>query len=755
MKGRVLLLVVGAVVFISAGAAFGASLFSLDDERKAAQKLELLDWDLEAEEDGCDNVQTTLWSFLTKPDDDAIAKERVEAMVRSAAHQKGVAVETRPYIGREFRSAEPRRRADIMGHPGAALLSEGDIRMGAEFIVAAEQKQKSLSNYSSAFASIKDETQLESLWTEWQQQLQPDEDDDYSNFLRLTEQTASLNRERNLENLWEMQTEWSDGYAKAKRLWAEIEPLYLKFHDYVRRRLQKIYPDVPENIPVHLLGSPEGVDWTFIAKETLLQEELIKSLESAISQQNKEQLYRRAQQMSHDFGLPDLGRSFWEQSEFAGRCPSEVISACSDEGVRVVTCNSSSRWADYLEANENIFRGSYFNLAARSNSYVFRHGNRFSAIPEAVSSLGGLLAAASSVDSEGLVSRDPSDPLGQAVNLRLLVALRTLPRLPALLAADLCRIRDAPFPSRPLPPSCWQDRTKMQKVAPPSSLSGKDVFDLFADRAVTANAPHLSEFAGTILQFQLYEYLTKSSGLSRRDLFKIGIQKLQADDNFRSLLRGGLALPWPKLLEEHLNITEISTAPLLKFFKPLLPVFDDMSPVDEIPDYDANTEYPPEVSSSSPSPPPPPSPTPRIREVKSSTLSPKPEVVEVSTSETETDVPTESNLAQDEVSTSQPTTYIAIGGILLGVVIVVAAIFIVNRRRKKRPEIRKSSNGATYEAVIRRSAGRPASFSPVVAKRLSENGNEPPLPLFSTFSSSTESPTESIPLEETNGKLSN
>lgn len=76
-------------------------------------------------------------------------------------------------------------------------------------------------------------------------------------------------------------------------------------------------------------------------------------------------------------------------------------------------------------------------------------------IAAAVSDLGSLLAIANVVDA-GLLARDASDPLGQAVNLRMLVALRTLPRLPYLLGVDLCRLRDAPFP--PTHPSCWQDR---------------------------------------------------------------------------------------------------------------------------------------------------------------------------------------------------------------------------------------------------------------------------------------------------------
>lgn len=52
--------------------------------------------------------------------------------------------------------------------------------------------------------------------------------------------------------------------------------------------------------------------------------------------QSTVELYRQAQKMSMHMGLPELGRSFWDSSVFKGQCPSEIVAACSDEGVRWV-----------------------------------------------------------------------------------------------------------------------------------------------------------------------------------------------------------------------------------------------------------------------------------------------------------------------------------------------------------------------------------------------------------------------------------
>jgi hypothetical protein len=52
--------------------------------------------------------------------------------------------------------------------------------------------------------------------------------------------------------------------------------------------------------------------------------------------QSTAELYRQAQKMSANMGLPELDRSFWDSSKFKKQCPSEMVAACSDEGVRWV-----------------------------------------------------------------------------------------------------------------------------------------------------------------------------------------------------------------------------------------------------------------------------------------------------------------------------------------------------------------------------------------------------------------------------------
>ena len=57
--------------------------------------------------------------------------------------------------------------------------------------------------------------------------------------------------------------EMSDMDGMVDRLWAEIEPLYVQLHAYVRRRLSLQYPELQLNptgpIPAHLLGKTVSI----------------------------------------------------------------------------------------------------------------------------------------------------------------------------------------------------------------------------------------------------------------------------------------------------------------------------------------------------------------------------------------------------------------------------------------------------------------------------------------------------------------
>lgn len=57
--------------------------------------------------------------------------------------------------------------------------------------------------------------------------------------------------------MWRADYETPDFEAYCQRLFAEVQPLYLRLHNYVLTKLREVYPQIPagNSIPAHILGN--------------------------------------------------------------------------------------------------------------------------------------------------------------------------------------------------------------------------------------------------------------------------------------------------------------------------------------------------------------------------------------------------------------------------------------------------------------------------------------------------------------------
>nr|CAD7443101.1 unnamed protein product [Timema bartmani] len=169
-------------------------------------------------------------------------------------------------------------------------------------------------------------------------------------------------------------------------------------------------------------------------------------------------------------------------------------------------------------------------LASRYGEQAFDNSTDIPAhllgVYEAAVGLSSLLASSRSYLSslELLTEEDPSTP-----TLLLLQALRTLPRLPYYLAADLSRLdllRFGNFTGQQVVQSWDRHREEFQQISTSGGEEGG--WDLMFDDQITSNKPYLGQ-----------------------------------------LLQEGMSLKWPELLEKHLQIFGLDGGPLLRYFKPL------------------------------------------------------------------------------------------------------------------------------------------------------------------------------------------
>lgn len=424
-------------------------------------------------------------------------------------------------------------------------------------------------------ATSRDHDKLLQAWKQYQKRFNS-KIEEYLDILQLTNVAAEANGAGDVETYWEQQSEFEEGYTQALFLWKNIEPLYQKLHAFVSKQLSRhdafLRSTNSSLIPAHLLGSVAGNDWAYIADHVLYSksyQRLLASMKRKVLGGMK--VYKTAENMIVNLGLGALPAEFWEQSWFNSSCPAHVISYCESGKARVLTCNLTG-WPEYLDAYESVMRIKHIQLAEKENSFIFRDNNHYSAIYEAVTGLSALLASSPwYLQQLGLLSskqnQDGSAEYSEA-SLLLLVALRTLPKLPYYLAADLWRLEalSSNLTNITELSSSWRrHRKNMQLISVPTG--DEDIFDFLSDPYITSNKPYLGKFFGIILQFQLLEKVLEGKDMDSNEMNVT--YAFSANEDLRKLLYSGKSKNWADLLKEMMGIYYLDSGPLLLYFQKL------------------------------------------------------------------------------------------------------------------------------------------------------------------------------------------
>lgn len=398
----------------------------------------------------------------------------------------------------------------------------------------------------------------------------------FPDFLKLADKAAKANGKEHLKEYWEMLVEYPDAYETAANLWTEIQPLYNKLHDFVKNRLTKHYPELYNltNIPVYLLGSEFGTDWTNIAPlvspHRYLYDEITSMLD--FEKVGGKKVYEIAEKFTVNMGFNKAGDDFWKNSLFDRECPSQILTSCSDKFTSVFTCNST-RWTAYLNAHEDMTQVSLNNLNYPAVSYS---GFRISALDEALVSLSSILAV-KNLPLVGIVPEnvflpqddDQSDFNHNQLSALLLIALRVLPKLPYYILADTWRIQlleeaENELTIKSTIDSWWTARETYQKVEGKTNSE----FDFLGDPYIISNKPYIGKFFGALVQFQILEYFQNevSDGVNI-------LTHMAQDENFKTLLKQRAIYGWPQVLNDNFYY-DVSADSLLDYFKPLAEYMD-------------------------------------------------------------------------------------------------------------------------------------------------------------------------------------
>jgi peptidyl-dipeptidase A len=271
---------------------------------------------------------------------------------------------------------------------GAEELAEVSGRLSTTYATGAfefEGRRYTLGEAERALAASRDPARSQALWEGWRTVARPMRAD-YVRMVALGNEGA---RDLGFADVGAM---WRSGYDmepdafadEVDRLWAQLRPLYVDLHCYVRARLNTQYGDAVQSahglIRADLTGNMWGQNWSGILDITAPQGSTPFDLTPPMKARftNGEALTRAADGFYGSLGLAPLASTFWTLSQFerpAGRqvdCNASAWTIDEKDDVRIKACFAitGSEWrTSHHELGHN-----YYQRAYQAQPYLFREG---------------------------------------------------------------------------------------------------------------------------------------------------------------------------------------------------------------------------------------------------------------------------------------------------------------------------------------------------------------------------------------------
>ena len=435
-------------------------------------------------------------------------------------------------------------------------------------------------------AESRDPKRLQEVWEGWHSISIPMRKD-FARFVELSNKGAKALDYSDTGAMWRGKYDMpADAFAaEVDRLWAQLRPLYVSLHAYVRGRLRQQYGAiVPEAgpIPAHLLGNIWQQDWSnlypLVAPAGDTQAfSLTDNLKAR--KIDAQEMVRIGERFFTSLGFAPLPKTFWERSLFTKPRDREVVCHASawdvdsEEDLRIKMCidvNAEDFTTIHHELGHNFYQRAYRGLP------MILRDSANDGFHEAV---GDTLAL--SVTPDYLVKLKLLDKAPDAsadTGLLLKGALERLAFLPFGLIVDQWRWQT--FAGKITPANYnqawWDLKLRYQGVAP-ASPRGEEFFDPGAKYHVPANTPYTRYFLAQVLQFQFHRALAKQAGCTA-PLHRCSIyESKQAGARLKAMLEMGASKPWPDALEALTGQRQMDASAMAEYFAPLKAWLDEQN----------------------------------------------------------------------------------------------------------------------------------------------------------------------------------
>ncbi|XP_055529877.1 angiotensin-converting enzyme-like isoform X2 [Wyeomyia smithii] len=451
---------------------------------------------------------------------------------------------------------------------------------------------KSIANYSS-----NDESILNWAWQSWRLAVGPPLKKSYQQLFTHLNNGARRAGYQDIGEMWRKELGMPDLRATVERLWQDVKPLYQKLHAVIRYQLKKTFPNVQQSnglIPAHLAGDMWSQNWATHAKAILAHEV---DIDGNFEQSNcsAKQLVKRAEDFFSSMGLPMMTKTFWaksifERSENVTKCHGTAANMFKYGDYRIIACSGRSMNDFYVLVHE-MGHIMYYMLASNQPP-IFQDGTN-SAFQESVGDTIHLatmsplhLVRLGLLNSSYLKPELDDDLNSFDYSLLLQIGLSKIPALPFSYIMDRYRwdLFDGTVNfDTDANTYFWYLLENEQGIRPASSVDRTDLFDAAAKYHFPDNTPYVRYFLANFLSFQILEGLCKKSIFGDVNTANRLPMPLHRCDIYGSkrvgrllekALRLGGSEHWRVVLDILTGTTEISSQPLIEYFKPLNVMLD-------------------------------------------------------------------------------------------------------------------------------------------------------------------------------------
>jgi peptidyl-dipeptidase A len=427
-------------------------------------------------------------------------------------------------------------------------------------------------------AKSRDEGELRRVWEGWHT-IAPPMRNDYRRFVELANTGARELGFADSGAMWRAKYDLApDAFTRElDRLWAQVRPLYVQLHAYVRKKLREKYgAAVPADgpIPAHLLGNIWAQDWSNVydlvgagpadpgfSITDILERRRMGPLD----------MVRVGERFYTSLGFEALPPTFWGRSLFTRPADREVVCHASawdvdlQTDVRIKMCIQPTE-EDFTTIHHELGH-NFYQRAYKDQPVLFRDSAN-DGFHEAIGDTIALSVTPEYLVGIGLLDRAPD--ASRDIGLLLARALEKVAFLPFGLLIDQWRwnVFSGAVPPDQYNTAWWTLRRQYQGVQP-SVPRGEEFFDPGAKYHVPGNVPYTRYFLADILQFQFHRALSQTAGCASL-LHRCSIyQSAEAGKKLNDMLAMGMSQPWPEALERITGAKQMDAAAILDYFKPL------------------------------------------------------------------------------------------------------------------------------------------------------------------------------------------